>query len=94
MKNLQGDTATTQINSLKNERIIFHFNKAHLQDQTIPMWVIKYKGKTYYIDHLDSQIGFSTKETPYNPHTKGSLQFKGKLEIIENNGIKTATIRG
>ena len=55
----------------------------HLQDTNIPMWVIKAKGQTYYVDHLDmgSGIGFSTKETPDNPHTKGSLKFKGKLEI-------------
>ncbi len=55
----------------------------HLQDSTIPMWVIKTKGETYYVDHInvDSGIGFSTKETPNNAHTKGSLKFKGKLEI-------------
>jgi hypothetical protein len=63
----------------------------HLQDQTIPMWVIKHKGVTYYIDHLVSNVGFSTKETPDNPHTKGSLKIKGKLKIeqVENSIIAT-----
>jgi hypothetical protein len=63
--------------------IILHFNKMHLQDPTIPMWVIKAKGQTYYVDHVDvdAGIGFSTKETPDNPHTKGSLKFKGKINI-------------
>lgn len=67
----------------KRSEIIMHFNKMHLQDSTIPMWVIKVKGNTYYVDHvdIDSGVGFSTKETPDNPHTKGSLKFKGKLEI-------------
>lgn len=87
-KNIQGQISN------KRERIVFHFNKASLQDPTIPMWVVKSKGQTFYVDHLDSEVGFSTKETPDNPHTKGSLQFKGKLEIIENEVITTAKIRG
>ena len=70
----------------KRTEIIFHFNKMHLQDTNIPMWVIKAKGETYYVDHVDmeSGIGFSTKEPPDNPSTKGSIKFKGKLEIINN----------
>lgn len=57
----------------------------HLQDPTIPMWVVKSKGQTYYIHHLDSKIGFSTKETPENPSVKGSLKFKGTLSIQKIN---------
>ena len=74
------------LNIDKRTEIIFHFNKMHLQDPTIPMWVIKVKGETYYVNHLDvdSGIGFSTKETPDNPSTKGSIKFKGKLEIKDN----------
>jgi hypothetical protein len=70
----------------KRSEIIFHFNKMHLQDTNIPMWVIKVKGETYYVDHVDMEagVGFSTKETPDNPSTKGSIKFKGKLEIIDN----------
>lgn len=47
------------------------------------MWVIKTKGQTFYIDHLESKIGFSTKETPDNTHTKGSVKFKGQLRIFQ-----------
>lgn len=64
-------------------RIVFHFNKAFLTDATIPMWVVKHKGNTYYVNHLESEIGFSTKETPDNPHTKGAIQFRGKLVITK-----------
>jgi hypothetical protein len=69
------------------DRIIFHFNKAHLTDPSIPMWTIKHKGQTYYVNHvtMDPGIGFKTKETPDNPHTKGSLQFKGRLKIWQEN---------
>lgn len=70
------------------QRIVFHFNKAFLTDSSIPMWVVKHKGKTYYVNHLDSEVGFRTKETPDNEATKGSLQFKGKLKIEDG----TATI--
>lgn len=80
------------ISSTDPERIIFHFNKHFLVDDTIPMWVVKHRGKTYYVDHLESNIGFKTKETPDNEHTKGSIQFKGKLLIEEEDGTITATI--
>jgi len=57
-----------------------------LQDPTIPMWVIKTKGETHYVHHIDVEpgVGFSTKETPENPHTKGSIKFKARIRIEEN----------
>lgn len=76
----------------EKERIVFHFNKKHLEDPEIPMWVVKCKGETYYINHLESSIGFSTKETPLNPTTKGSLMFRGKLSIVEQDGQTIAII--
>lgn len=81
-------------NTQKKEEIVFHFNKKHLTDPTIPMWVIKCRGDTYYVDHVEVSpgVGFSTKETPDNPHTKGSIKFKGNLTIEENNNIKIAKI--
>ncbi len=78
--------------SLEADRIIFHFNKANLTDPTIPMWTIKHRGQTYYVNHVTMEpgVGFKTKETPDNPHTKGSLQFKGRLKIWqeEDNSIQ------
>lgn len=49
------------------------------------MWVLKVKGKTYYINHLDSTLPFSTKETPDNPHTKGAIKFKNVFVTIDEN---------
>jgi hypothetical protein len=81
------------LNITKRTEIIFHFNKKYLEDNTIPMWIIKAKGETFYVHHLVSMVGFSTKETPDNPHTKGSLKFKGKLKIESNDmGELIATI--
>jgi hypothetical protein len=75
-----------------NYPIVFHFNKKHLEDPSIPMWVVKAKGETYYVHHLVSEVGFSTKETPDNPHTKGSLKFKGILTVTTENDITTALV--
>jgi len=79
------------IDDTKRREIIFHFNKKHLEDPKIPMWVIKHKGVTHYVNHVivDEGVGFTTKETPDNPHTKGSLKFKGKLkiEVVDNQII-------
>lgn len=80
------------LNSEEFDRIIFHFNKAHITDPTIPMWTIKHRGQTYYVNHMESEIGFKTKETPENPHTKGSLQFKGRLKIWETDNETHALI--
>lgn len=67
------------------ERIVFHYNKMHNSNAEIPQWIIKHKGLTYYVNHVDSKVGFSTKETPDNSHTKGSILFRGKLKVIEEN---------
>lgn len=75
---------------LQNTNIVFHFNKAHLADPTIPMWVIKCEGKTYYVNHIEFEnCSFNSKETPDNPHTKGSLKFKNSnLQISEDGTAK------
>ena len=74
------------------KEIVFHFNKAHLSDPSIPMRVIKTKGETYYVKHFESNAPFSTKETPDNPHTKGSLKIKNcRLEIDDENNAKIMT---
>ena len=78
----------------KLEENVFHFNKKHLENPTIPMWVVKCRGDTYYVNHIDVSpgVGFSTKETPDNPHTKGSIKFKANLGIEEENNIIIAKI--
>lgn len=64
-----------------DKRIVFHFNKASLGDPTLPPWVIKSRGQTHYVWHVEARVGFSTKETPENSHTKGSIQFRGQLRL-------------
>ena len=83
------------LNLTGRNEIIFHFNKKHLEDVNIPMWVIKTKGESYYVNHVEvlAGVGFNTKETPNNPHTRGSIRLKGAITIkdTKENGI-VATI--
>ena len=80
--------------SRKKHDVVFHYNKKHNEDQSIPPWVVKYKGESHYVHHLETngRVKFSTKETPDNSHTKGSLKFKGQLNLNEEDGVVTAYI--
>ena len=71
--------------------VVFHFNKKFLEDSTIPMWVLKCRGKTYYVNHVDAKLNWSTKETPANDHTKGSIKFKNALIAIDDGNCATLT---
>lgn len=68
---------------------MFHFNKKHLEDQTIPMWVLKFHGETLYVNHVDCDMPWSTKETPDNSHTKGSLKVKNALLRVDEDNCAT-----
>lgn len=64
---------------------MFHFNKKHLEDPAIPMWVLKFKGETYYVNHVDCSVPWSTKETPDNAHTKGAIKVKNCSITIDDD---------
>ena len=50
------------------------------------MWVLKAHGETYYVNHVDCNKPWSTKETPDNPSTKGAIKIKKcNLKIDESN---------
>ena len=68
---------------------MFHFNKKHLEDNSIPMWILKFSGTTHYIHHLDADCAWSSKETPDNEATKGSLKFKNCHVTIDDDGLAT-----
>ena len=72
---------------------MFHFNKASIGNPEIPPWVFKVDGTTYYVDHAVFEVGFSTKETPNNPHTKGSLKTKGYFVLREEDGKRIAFVK-
>lgn len=49
------------------------------------MWVIKTHGETFYVNHVDCNVPWSTKETPDNTHTKGSIKVKEVLLTIDDS---------
>lgn len=77
---------------MPDNRIVFHYNRKHNEDQTIPPWIVKTRGQTYQVHHFTSEVGFSTKETPDNPSTKGSLQMRGFLRLIHKDDRVEAVI--
>ena len=71
--------------------LVFHFNKKHLEDDTIPMWIVKAKGESYYVNHVTCALPWSTKETPDNSHTKGSIKIKRCLLTIDEENCASIT---
>ncbi len=69
--------------------VVFHFNKKHLEDQTVPMWILKTQGESYYVNHVSCEIPWTTKETPDNTHTKGSIKIKDCLLTIDEENSAT-----
>lgn len=69
--------------------VVFHFNKQHLLNPKIPMWVIKAKGNTFYVNHVISNAPWNTKEAPDNPHTKGSIKIKNVSLDIDQDAVAT-----
>lgn len=53
------------------------------------MWKLATQGQTYYVNHVDCEIPWSTKETKDNPHTKGSIKVKDCLLQIDNDNCAT-----
>lgn len=72
--------------------LVFHFNKKHLEDDTIPMWVVKMRGETFYVNHVECSVPWSTKETPDNNHTKGSIKVKNCLVVIDDSNTAVITL--
>jgi hypothetical protein len=71
------------------DRVDFHFNKKHLEFPWIPMWALKTKGKTFYVNHVNALCPWSTRATPDNESTKGSIRFRDCSLHIDADGIAT-----
>ena len=44
-----------------------------------------------YVNHVDCQVAWSTKETPANSHTKGSIKIKNCLLAIDEDNCANIT---
>lgn len=70
--------------------IDFHFNKGSIGNPDIPKWVIKAKGQTHYIHHIDANVAWSTRELAEGS-TLGMIRFKRAHVVIDENGVATLT---
>lgn len=51
------------------------------------------KGETYYVEHVEANIPWTTKETPDNVRTKGAIKFKDCLITIgEDNCARLSVL--
>ena len=55
------------------------------------MWVLKTHGETFYVDHVECSVPWSTKETPNNSHTKGSIKVREVLLTIDTDNTAVLT---
>ncbi len=56
------------------------------------MWIIKAKGESYYVNHVDCSVPWSTKETPDNSHTKGAIKIKECLVTIDDDNCAAISV--
>lgn len=76
---------------IENCRVIdFHFNKKHLEIPSIPMWVAKTRGKTFYVNHIECAMPWSTMEKEEGA-TRGMIRVRQATLSIDSNGIARAT---
>lgn len=71
------------------KNVDFHFNKKHLEHDFVPMWIVKAKGQTFYVHHVESKAAWTTRETPDHPATKGAIRFKSCNVSISADGVAT-----
>lgn len=68
----------------------FHFNKVAVEFSFMPKWVMKANGRTFYIEHLDAQMGFSTRELEKGS-TLGMLRFRNCSITLDGSNTATLT---
>ena len=65
--------------------IDFHYNKGSNIFPELPKWVLRTKGKTFYVHHIDAQCSWTTREL-MDGSTKGMLRFRNCRLIIDEKG--------
>ena len=73
--------------------IDFHFNKISLEFDFMPMWALKTKGMTFYINHIEANIPWSTRELPEGA-TRGMIRLRNADISIDASGVATINPRG
>lgn len=77
--------------SIEKCRVVdIHFNKKSLEIPSIPMWVVKTRGKTYYVNHINCQLPWNTMEKAEGA-TRGLIRVSGCSLLIDKEGIAHIT---
>ncbi len=71
--------------SIDTRNVEFAFNRIHNEFEFMPRWLIKAKGQTFYVKHVDVNVPFTTRELS-NANTKGTLRFKNATVMIDVDG--------
>jgi hypothetical protein len=56
------------------------------------MWIVMAKGQTYYVEHVEANLAWTTKETPDNIRTKGAIKFKECLVTIDDDNCARISV--
>lgn len=77
---------------IENATVDFHYNRASNEFGDLPMWVVKAKGKTYYVDHVTANAPWSTHERP-SATTRGMMRFRRcNLILRADNTAEIVTV--
>jgi hypothetical protein len=68
----------------------FHFNKISLEFPFMPRWMLKANGKSYYVAHMNAQMGFDTRELEAGS-TLGMLRFRQCSITLDADNVATLT---
>ena len=69
----------------------FHYNRGHSEFPFLPMWAIRVKGRSYYVEQVDSEVPWTTKGRN-SGSTKGVLRFPKCRVSINSDGIAKITL--
>jgi hypothetical protein len=73
---------------MEADRVDIFYNRASNEFSVLPRWVLKTRGKSFYIDHIDATVPWSTRELDAGP-TKGMLRFRKCKVAISKDRIAT-----
>lgn len=76
--------------TIEAKRVDFSYNRGHNEFAFLPRWIVKAKGQTFYVDHIDSKVGFNTRELDEGS-TRGMLRFNRCVVHISEERIATIT---
>lgn len=85
-RQIQEQSSQFPVTFLLCDTVDFHFNKACLEWPDLPSWTIKTKGRSFYVQHVEAHVGWSTREVP-DGSTKGMIRFRRCALTIDEAGV-------